>query len=138
VPQVTPRGSIPTHVTIHNHAYQKLFPFVITRPNSLLSLLSPHINNQYVVKLPTSDSFPHPRLVVWYDVKLHILDPSQLDHLLLGTPLSLVPHRIHRRHGTIHNIRSRAPPRTCTHVTDHVEGLTARWHVPLLASPMTD
>jgi hypothetical protein len=50
-----------TVVTIHrNHAYQKLFPFIITRPNSLLSLLSPCINDQYVIKLPTSDSFPHP------------------------------------------------------------------------------
>jgi hypothetical protein len=81
-----------------NHAYQKLFPFTIAHPNLLLSLLSPCTNNRYVVKLPTSDSFPHPQLVVQYDVKLHVLNPSQLDHLLLGTPLSLVPHHVHRRH----------------------------------------
>ena len=81
-----------------NHAYQKLFPFTIARPNLLLSLLLLRTNDRYVVKLPTSDSFPHPRLVVQYDVKLHILNPSQLDHSLLRTPLSLVPPHIHRRH----------------------------------------
>jgi hypothetical protein len=97
-----PSSLVSTSVTIHNHAYQKLFPF-ITCPHSLLPLPILHLQetylcNQHVVKLHHPNSFPHPRPIIWYDVKLHVLNPSQLDHLLLGTPLSLVPHRVHRRH----------------------------------------
>jgi hypothetical protein len=41
-----------TAVTIHrNHAYQKLFSFIIARPNSLPPLLSPCTNDRHVVKL---------------------------------------------------------------------------------------
>jgi hypothetical protein len=55
-------------VTIHNHAYQKLFSFIVTRPSSLLPLPSPHIPNRYIVKLQPSEPSP----LVRYDVKLHL------------------------------------------------------------------
>jgi hypothetical protein len=40
-----------SNVTIRNHAYQKLFPFVVTRPSSLLPLPPTRIYDQHVVKL---------------------------------------------------------------------------------------
>jgi hypothetical protein len=55
-------------VTIRNHAYQKLFSFIVTRPSSLLSLPSPHIYDQHVVKLHNVGS----SIVIRYDVKLHL------------------------------------------------------------------
>jgi len=67
-------------VTIRNHAYQKLFPFVVTRPSSLLPLPSTHIYDRHVVKLHNFRSSINDRYVVKlhilelvrYDVKLHI------------------------------------------------------------------
>jgi hypothetical protein len=111
--------------------------------------LQPWTNDWHVVKL----RFPEPwtndlhivklhcpilRPFVQYVIKLHILDPSQLDYLLLETPSSLVPHRIHRRHWQ-YAAQGHVPclPCRCTHMTDHVEGLMSQWHVPLLAMPMT-
>jgi hypothetical protein len=94
-------------VTIRNHAYQKLYPFTVACPHSLLPLPIPlhrpqetplRLHDLHIVKLHHPNSFPHPQLVIWYDVKLHVLNPSQLDHSLLGTPLSLVLHCVHRRH----------------------------------------
>jgi hypothetical protein len=97
---------------ICNHAHQKLFPFIIACPHSLLLLPISPPSNWYVVKLPTSELSPYDWYVaklpttnseplsgtlIWYDVKLHVLDPSQLDHSLL-VPLSLVLHHVHRRH----------------------------------------
>jgi hypothetical protein len=51
-------------VTIRNHAYQKLFPFVVTRPSLLLPLLPTRISDRYVVKLHFSELPP----IVWYDI----------------------------------------------------------------------
>jgi hypothetical protein len=39
------------NVTIRNHAYQKLFSFIVTRPSLLLSLPSTRIHDRHVVKL---------------------------------------------------------------------------------------
>jgi hypothetical protein len=55
-------------VTIRNHAYQKLFSFVVTRPSSLLPLPSTRIPDRYVVKLQPSEPSP----IVRYNVKLHL------------------------------------------------------------------
>jgi hypothetical protein len=55
-------------VTIRNHAYQKLFSFVVTRPCSLLPLPLSRISTGYVVKLPHSEPFR----IIRYDVKLHL------------------------------------------------------------------
>ena len=55
---------------IRNHAYQKLFSFIVTRPNSLLPLLLPYVYDWYVVKLPTSEHFPILASIIRYDVKL--------------------------------------------------------------------
>jgi hypothetical protein len=71
-------------VTIRNHAYQKLFPFVVTRPSSLLPLPPSRICDQHVVKLHTLKPFlvnnryvaklhfSEPSHIVRYDVKLHL------------------------------------------------------------------
>jgi hypothetical protein len=45
-------------VMIRNHAYQKLFPFIVTRPSSLLSLSPLYICDQHVVKLHIPELFP--------------------------------------------------------------------------------
>jgi hypothetical protein len=70
-------------VTICNHAYQKLFSFIVTRPSSLLPLPLTRIPDRHVVKLhipelPINDryvvklhTFGLPR-IVRYDVKLHL------------------------------------------------------------------
>jgi hypothetical protein len=58
-------------VTIRNHAYQKLFPFIVTRPSSLLPLPSTRIRDRYVIKLHIPKLFPFP-CIVRYDVKLHL------------------------------------------------------------------
>jgi hypothetical protein len=42
------------NVTIRNHAYQKLFPFIVTRPSSLLPLPPSRICDRHVVKLHNS------------------------------------------------------------------------------------
>jgi hypothetical protein len=55
-------------VTICNHAYQKLFPFIVTHPSSLLPLPLTRIYDQYVVKLQPSEPSP----IVRYNVKLHL------------------------------------------------------------------
>jgi hypothetical protein len=68
-------------VTIRNHAYQKLFPFVVTRPSSLLPLPPSRILTRHVVKLPRSEpttvyvvklQTPEPFRIVRYNVKLHL------------------------------------------------------------------
>jgi hypothetical protein len=46
---------------IHNHAHQKLFPFLIAHPHSLLLLPTFLPFNQYVIKLPLSEPFLEPR-----------------------------------------------------------------------------
>jgi hypothetical protein len=51
-------------VTIRNHAYQKLFSFVVTHPSSLLPLPSPRVCDRHVVKLRISTNN-------WHVVKLH-------------------------------------------------------------------
>jgi hypothetical protein len=59
---------------IRNHAYQKLFPFIIARPHLLLLLPIPllrpqetplHICDWYIIKLP-----PALEPIVWHDTKL--------------------------------------------------------------------
>jgi Chromo (CHRromatin Organisation MOdifier) domain len=51
-PQVQSPSTLTPHtVTIHNHAYQKLFSFVVTHPSSLLPLPPTCIRDRYVVKL---------------------------------------------------------------------------------------
>jgi hypothetical protein len=50
----------------HNHAYPKLFPFIVTHPNSHLSLLSPCIYDRHVVKL----HLPILEPIVRYNAKL--------------------------------------------------------------------
>ena len=59
---------------IHNHAYQKLFPFIVACPHSLLLLPVPLYypqetllctNDWYVIRLP-----PALEPIVQYDVKL--------------------------------------------------------------------
>jgi hypothetical protein len=75
------RSSLTPSVTIHNQAYQKLFPFVVTCPSSLLPLPPSRISTRHVVKLPCSEpSTVHvvklqdsePFRIVWYNVKLHL------------------------------------------------------------------
>jgi hypothetical protein len=61
-------------VTIRNHAYQKLFSFIITRPSLLLSLPSPCICDQHVVKLHIPKLFPF----LWYDWYVVKLQPLEL------------------------------------------------------------
>jgi hypothetical protein len=63
------------NVMIRNHAYQKLFSFIITHPSSLLPLPSPRIPDWYVVKLHPSGL----SLYDWYIVKLHILELVRYD-----------------------------------------------------------
>jgi hypothetical protein len=57
-------------VTIRNHAYQKLFSFVVTRPSSLLPLPPTRICDRHVVKLHILKPFPFLRND-WHVVKLH-------------------------------------------------------------------
>jgi hypothetical protein len=70
------------NVTIHNHAYQKLFPFIIACPNSLLPLSTPllclqetplHIHDWHIIKLHIPGLSPSNRHII----KLHfpILEP---------------------------------------------------------------
>jgi hypothetical protein len=70
-------------VTIRNHAYQKLFPFVVTRPSLLLPLPSTRISDRYIVKL----HIPEPSHIVRYDVKLHL--PGLGPDARYGTKLQL-------------------------------------------------
>jgi hypothetical protein len=72
--KATTLGKTPINVTICNHAYQKLFPFIITRPSSLLSLPLTRIYNWHVVKLHNSRSSINDR----YVVKLQSLEPSPI------------------------------------------------------------
>jgi hypothetical protein len=60
---------------IRNHAYQKLFPFVVTRSSSLLPLPSTRICDQHVVKLHILELSPFP-YSDRHVVKLHILELS--------------------------------------------------------------
>jgi hypothetical protein len=49
-----------------NHAYQKLFPFIVACHSSLPPLLLPCINDQHIVKL----HLPVLEPIVRYDIKL--------------------------------------------------------------------
>jgi hypothetical protein len=88
-----------TGVTIRNHAYQKLFPFVVTHPCSLLPLPPSRVSTRHVIKLPCSEPstmhvvklqtlepFPFPH-IVQYDVKLHL--PGLGPDARYGTKLQL-------------------------------------------------
>jgi hypothetical protein len=68
---------------ICNHASQKLFPFIVTRPSSLLSLPSTRIHDRYIVKLHPSGLSP----LVRYDDKLHL--PSLGPDARYGAKLQL-------------------------------------------------
>jgi hypothetical protein len=61
-------GFASTDVMIRcDHAYQKLFPFIVACPCSLFSLPSSRIHDRHIVKLPTSGPLPWN---VQYDTKL--------------------------------------------------------------------
>ena len=89
-------SSLRNCVTICNHACQKLFSFIVTRPRSLLPLPPPRISTRHVVKLPCLEpSTVHvvklqnlePFSIVRYDVKLHL--PSLGPDARYGTKLQL-------------------------------------------------
>jgi hypothetical protein len=90
-----------TSVTIRNHAYQKLFSFVVTHPSSLLPLPPTRICDRHVIKLHIPELFPFLR-IIQYNVKLHLpgLGPNAQygAKLQLRTPRPSQPSWSPRQH----------------------------------------